>query len=106
MRETEITVQVFEDLEIILTKLKNSGLNQVSKYQLNDWYFTNLKTNSEISYFLLLKNSFLVRQVVENEEQVYLGYKDKEVDETGKVLSEEIIKVELLNLEDSLKIFW
>jgi adenylate cyclase class IV len=53
----------------------------------------------------LLKNSFLVRQVISDSEKIYLCYKDKEVDKNGKVLSEEKIKVPLNNLQDTLKIF-
>ncbi len=105
MRETEITVQVFEDLDIIFTKLQRLGFEQVRQYQLNDWYFTHLPTDTKIAYPTLLKNSFLVRQVIEGVEKVYLQYKDKEIDQAGNVVSEEKIKVEISNLADALKIF-
>lgn len=105
MRETEITIQVFDDLVTIFNKLNKHGFNIVSKYELNDWYFTKLKTNSTVSYSSLLENSFLVRQIIEDTEMVYLCYKDKQIDEKGNVLSEEKIKVNVSNLLDTLKIF-
>lgn len=105
MRETEITIQIFEELNIIISKLKESGFTQISCYQLNDWYFTNFKEKTNISYSLLLKNSFLVRQVIEKEEKIYLVYKDKYVDDFDNVLSEEKTKVEVSSLADTLKIF-
>lgn len=106
MRETEITVQVFEDLDVIFTKLKRLGFEQVRQCQLNDWYYTHLPTDTEIAYPTLLKNSFLVRQVIDSDtEKAYLCYKDKEIDQKGNVVSEEKIKVEISNLADTLKIF-
>lgn len=105
MRETEITIQIFDDLDTIFAKLDKLGFQQISKYELNDWYFTKLKINSKVSYSYLLKNSFLVRQVLEDKEKIYLCYKDKQIDKTGRVLSEEKINVIVSNLADTLKIF-
>ncbi len=105
MRETEITVQVFENLDTIFNKLQRLGFKQVRQYQLNDWYFTHLPTNAKVDYPTLLKNSFLVRQVIDDTERVYLNYKDKAIDQNGNVVSEEKIKVEVANLADTLKIF-
>lgn len=105
MRKTEMTIQVIEELDVILHKFEHLGFKQISRYKLNDWYYSNLKTNAKSSYSSLLKNSFLVRQVIEDEETNYLVYKDKEVDGTGKVLSEEKTKVELSNLANALTIF-
>lgn len=106
MRETEITVQVFEDLDVIFTKLKRLGFEQVRQCQLNDWYYTHLPTDTKVVYPALLKNSFLVRQVIDSDtKKAYLYYKDKEIDQKGNVVSEEKIKIEISNLADALKIF-
>ena len=40
MKETQITVQVFNSAEEIDKKLKNMGFIIVDKYKLNDFYFT------------------------------------------------------------------
>ena len=106
MRETEITIQIFEDLESIFKKVRDSGFEEDSHYYVNDWYFSGLDTSHQIEYNKLLKNSFLLRQIVEeNEITNYLVYKDKEIDENGNVLSEDKIKVTLSSIDDALKVF-
>lgn len=105
MRATEITVQVFEDLDVILNKLNALGFTPTGKCTLNDWYFTHLPTAADIEYAELMTNSFLVRQVIKDQSQVYLYYKDKEIDSAGNVISEEKTSVQLANLTDSLQIF-
>ena len=105
MRETEITIQVFDDLDTIFDELNKLGFKLIEKYEHNDWYFSSLNTSSKVDYSFLLKNSFLVRQIITDKENVYLVYKDKEVDKQGNVLSEEKVNVKLSSLEDALKIF-
>ena len=105
MRATEITVQVWEDLDVILKKLNALGYTQIEQCTLNDWYFTHLPTTAAIEYAELMANSFLVRQVIKDQAQAYLYYKDKEIDAAGNVVSEEKTSVQLANLHDSLQIF-
>ena len=106
MRETEITIQIFEDLDYILEHIKKLGFEMVCEYKLNDFYFSALDTSKKLDYSTIIKNSFLVRQLlVRDEVSNMLVYKNKEIDETGAVVSEEKIRVQLSSLENTLKIF-
>ena len=60
MKETEITVQVFNDLEEIKSLLKNKGFEIIENYEMHDYYFSKLPINylSELPYVDLIKNSF------------------------------------------------
>ena len=66
MQETEITVQVFETKNDLFKQLKSLGFNIVKNFQLNDWYFTKLDNISNIDFQELIKNSILVREIIEN----------------------------------------
>lgn len=105
MKETEITVQVFGSLDKIKTILKNKGFELIETYQLNDWYFSKLDDISDVKYLDLLNNSFLVRQVVSDHEEVQLCYKKKEVDQYMNVVSEEKIKAKVNSLKNAIDIF-
>ena len=58
MKETEITVQVFNPFEEINDILLNKGFKLLENYQLNDWYFSRLENVKEMPYLDLLNNSF------------------------------------------------
>jgi predicted adenylyl cyclase CyaB len=105
MKETEITIQIFENLQTIIRKISNLGFEQIESYQLNDWYYSALRIFEKTDYSSLIKNSFIVRQVISDNEKIFLCYKEKEIDENGNVLGEEKIKVPVSNLSDTLKIF-
>ena len=105
MKETEITVQVFNTLEEIDKILKKQGYNMIENYQLNDWYFTHIDNARGVSYQELLNNSILVRESVDENHKIQLLYKKKELDKKGNVISEEKTKVLLSDLNNALKIF-
>ena len=108
MNETEITVQCFEDLETIITKLKNQGFKFLREFQLNDWYFSpkSIDILQKMSYSNLIANSFLIRQIIENKkEYVHICYKNKLFDNNDNVISESKTKANIDSLENALSIF-
>ena len=108
MKKTEITVQVFEDLNSIISKLKSKGFKQVDKFELDDCYFSCLsKQNSNVKqdYNTLIKNSFLVRRVVDEKEKFSIIYKNKTFDTQNNVVSEEKLELPINDFEKAIKIF-
>lgn len=103
--ETEITVQVFNKLEEIQKILKGSGFEMIESYQLNDWYFSKYEDISFFGYQDLLNNSFLVRQIIDDNPQIQLCYKKKVLDENNNVISEEKTNTTIKDLEKTLQIF-
>ena len=105
MKETEITVQVFNSINEINTILLSQGFKMIENFQLNDWYFSKLDNVNKIPYLDLLNNSFLVRQILGDREKIELCYKQKELDEYGNVIKEEKTKAILSSLSDTIEIF-
>ena len=107
MGETEITVEVYNDLKTIDKLLKEKGFFVNRKETLNDFYYTNFKLEElkNMKYSQLIKNSFFVRNVKGvNYEEFFLCYKNKVIDENENVISEEKIKSHIDNLENILQI--
>lgn len=107
MRETEITVQVFQTKEELDTILKAQGFAVTRKFDLIDYYFSKY-TQKELGAFEykdLIANSFLLRRIAGDKTTDFLSYKKKQVDENGVVIAEEKFKCEIENLEDAIKIF-
>lgn len=107
MQETEITVEVFDDVQTIDKILKEKNFFVTDKKTLNDFYYTNFKPEElkNIKYTNLIKNSFLVRNVTgENFYETTLCYKNKIIDENENVIAEEKTKSEVENLEKTLQI--
>ena len=107
MQETEITVEVFDDVQTIDKILKEKNFFVTDKKTLNDFYYTNFKPEElkNIKYTNLIKNSFLVRNVTgENFYETTLCYKNKIIDENENVIAEEKTKAEVENLEKTLQI--
>lgn len=108
MSETEITVQVFDDKEVIFNKLKDAGFEELRTFEMNDYYFSKYSFEEiyAFDYESLIKNSFLVRNFIKNgESTAEIIFKDKQLDEQGNVISEEKIKCHADSLENLLKIF-
>jgi len=107
MKETEITVQVFETLPEIQEKLKSQNFEIVENYQLIDYYFSkySLSKIKSMSYAQLIKNSFLVRKIVDDKPHFKLCFKDKTLDKQGNVILEEKIVSNITEVENAVKIF-
>jgi len=104
--QTEITVKVFNDLDFIIKKLTSLNYTQQENVFMQDWYFSK-NTLEELNNFdfpTLIKNSFIVRNVIDSENKTFLCYKNKVLDDFGNVIKEEKTSVEVSNLENVLKI--
>lgn len=108
MRETEVTYEVFDDLNAVDAKLKAKGFKNARRFILEDHYFSHL-TMAEIAaadYETLINNSFLVRSITENDNVGQkLCYKKKEYDELGNVVSEEKIAANIDSAAKARQIF-
>lgn len=105
MKETEITVQVFDTKENLFRKLDDLGFQMIENFQLNDWYFTKLENTENVGFQKLIDNSILIREVVENgKAQTQICYKKKEYDDCGNVISEEKTKTHVDDRDKILKI--
>ena len=107
MKETEITVQIFDTLKEIQQKLKEQEFEMVENYQMTDYYFSKypLSKIKTMSYEILLKNSFLVRKIVDDKPHFQLCYKDKTLDKQGNVILEEKLVSKISEVEKAVKIF-
>jgi len=107
MKETEITVQVFNNLDEIKSILNNLGFSIIEEYSMTDYYFSKYSADElkNFSYQDLIKNSFLVRDIKDANPKILLTYKNKELDKLGNVIGEEKIKCRLGILQNAIDIF-
>lgn len=63
MKETEITVQVFDDEKTINEKLMANGYVASREFKLFDWYFTKYDDVKSMTYEDLINSSFLIRHI-------------------------------------------
>ena len=73
---------------------------------MQDWYFSkySLQELNDFDYSTLIKNSFLVRKIVDTETKSYLCYKNKVLDKNGNVIAEEKTSCPILDTEKCLQI--
>lgn len=88
MKETEITVQVFNNFDEIADILHEKGFYVIEHYHMTDWYFSKFDDVSNFNYADLIKKSFLVRQR-DDKKYMCVCYKNKELDSCGSVIAEE-----------------
>ena len=106
--ETEITVELLDTFENTLTKLINQGFEIKEKVLMTDYYFSKLSLNNlqALEYAELIKNSFLVRNVrTETEEINQIIFKKKVLDSSNNVIAEEKIKTDISDLNSTIKLF-
>ncbi len=106
--ETEITVELLENLEIAKNKLNNLGFIIKEKVLMTDYYFSKLPLDEilNLDYANLIKNSFLVRSVkTDNEEINQIIFKKKILDNSNNVIAEDKIKTNISNLNSTVKLF-
>lgn len=94
MKQTEITVQVFENIDVVRKKLELAGYKLTAIISGEDSYYTNISRDQlkTIKYDFLLKNSVIIRKfnnITNNSVSTKLIYKDKTVDKHNIVLNEE-----------------
>lgn len=107
MKETEITVQILDDVNELINMLKNKNFSLEDEFDMIDYYFSkdDTETLKKLEYLDIINHSFLVRQIVGNDNSVNLMFKSKELDEKGNVIAEEKVKTPVDSLEKALKIF-
>lgn len=106
MKETEITVQLFEDEQTIDKKLRGKGYFVSREFKLFDWYFTKYDDVKNMAYEDLINSSFLIRFIDDEDGQnSHICYKSKEFDTNGNVIGEEKINTNINNLDNAIKIF-
>lgn len=106
--ETEITVELLENIEDTLSKLKTQGFIIKEKILMTDYYFSKLTLEKlqTLNYAELIKNSFLVRNVKKDTEEInQIIIKKKVLDENNNVIAEEKIKSNISDLNSSIKLF-
>ena len=104
MAETEITVQVFEDLMTTCNKLENLGFEKTRKFVIKDWYFSKYsdKELNSLGYGKAISSSVLVREIVGKNNEKVLCYKAKIIDDDGNVVSEEKIATEIEDVDKTI----
>lgn len=108
MKETEITVEVFDDIESIDDVLKSQGYEICRVFDLFDYYYSKYSTQELklMTYNEMIANSFLVRNIVCGDGQkVLLTYKNKEFDKNNNVISEEKVNCNIDNVDNALRLF-
>lgn len=105
MRETEITVQVFDELLDIEKVLAKNGYQKKEEYCLRDHYFTKFEDAKIVDYKTLLDSSILIRTIEQDEKCTHcMIYKNKKLDQNGNVSSEEKIRVKIDDEQNCIKI--
>ena len=105
MAQTEITVQIFKEFEVVEKKLKDLGFEWVDTFTGCDRYYTTLRENelNNAEYKPLLDSSIVIRSFHKKKSNVLatmLVHKKKTLDVNGNVIGEEKSSV---NVEDGEK---
>ena len=104
MKETEITVQVYETQQDVHNKLLNNNFVLADKCVMDDYYFSKFDTDElkNMPYKQILKNSIIVRKCGDDTKVIY---KNKEIDEDNNVICEEKISLPITDIKPAIKIF-
>lgn len=107
MRETEITVEVFDRLENINKILMDQGFEIIRQFNLNDLYYSkySIEELKRMNYAEMLRNSLLVRDVIDDNPVSQIVFKDKMLDENDNVISEEKFICKIDNINNASKVF-
>lgn len=109
MAQTEITVQVYEDINVIKQKLLNLGFTEKDEFTGADYYFTTLRENEvkAATYKQLLDSSIIVRSYktkFSDEVKSSLLFKNKVLNDNGDVISEEKVTTKVEDVNTAVKI--
>ena len=109
MAQSEITVQVFEQLDDVVNKLENIGYVWKDTFTGMDQYFTTIE-NSKVdaaSYKELLDSSIIIREFDKKstgEHKVSIVHKKKTLDDEGRVIGEVKSNAVVDNSQDTSKV--
>ena len=109
MGQTEITVQVFENIDILKQKLVSLGYTEKDEFTGADYYFTTLREDEikNATYKQLLDSSVIVRSFKtkhSDDIKSSLLFKNKVLDENGNVISEEKVTTKVENCNTAVNI--
>lgn len=104
MKETEITVQVYETKQDIHQKLVGNNFILVGHFVMEDNYFSkhDINTLKRMSYGQILKDSLIIRKCGDDASIIY---KNKEIDRDNNVICEEKTSLSITDIKSVLKIF-
>lgn len=111
--KTEITVQLFEDKDTILAKLRDRKVEFVENYTVVDHYFTKMSRhelyNSSTgakSYNNIIRNSIILREIDngDGDRKARIVHKNKVLDANGNVISEDKLGTSIGNTTTVSKI--
>lgn len=107
MKETEITVEVFNTPEEITDILTQQGFRVVRKVDMIDYYYSKepIEQLKNFEYRDLMKSSILIRQLKSNNTKNLIIFKDKNLDNNGNVISEEKVNCSIDDIDNAIKIF-
>ena len=107
MKETEITVEILDDVNDLINMLKSKNFSLEEEFDMIDYYFSKDETETlkKLEYIDIINHSFLVRQIIGDDPSVSLIFKSKELDNKGNVIAEEKVRTPIENLEKAIKIF-
>lgn len=106
MKQTEITVQVFDNIKTIVETLSNQGYSEKEQFVLDDTYYSKHSVQEVLGfdYRTLVQKSLLVRQITGNQTKTELIYKNKTINNNGIVAAEEKYKTNIENKQATEKI--
>lgn len=107
MKQTEVTVQVFDDENIIRKNLINQNFEVLESYTMNDYYYSKLSNLELLSktYSDIINSSFLIRNINDDNSKTKIIFKDKTIDQNDNVISESKIACTIDNIENAKEIF-
>ncbi len=104
MKETELTVEVFEKEEDVERKLKDFGYKIIEEYTIDDIYMSNIcDFLKNLSNYEILKKSILLRAI--DKERKEIIYKEKTFNKNGEVLFEKKYKIPIEDIDNAERFF-
>ncbi|HHU59771.1 TPA: hypothetical protein GXZ34_02480 [bacterium] len=103
--ETEITVQVFDNMNEISKKLTEQGYEVIEKFGVKDYYFSRfpLSELENLPYGEMISNSLIVREIIDEfNPKKLLVYKNKVIS-GDVVLEEDKINIKIDDIEKTKK---
>ncbi len=100
--ENEITVEILTSKENTIKAISNNGFKLEKEYDINDIYLVKKEFENCEIYNELLNNSILIRDISEESNaRKMITYKQKHIDDNGKILNQINANVEVNNIDDA-----
>ena len=103
MQQTELTVEIFDEIDSIKTKLISKGFRVLETFSMKDVYLSKLPKTDIVSksYEEMIKNSVVIRTLMGASTVNLILYKDKRYNNSGDVVAERKITC---SVEDADKV--